>query len=207
MEHLVEKIVKLEWEFFGQTKNQGGRASCQEDWETFQIMRGGQFSSWTEELRESYYKDLLDAKAAGRNLITEKYGRMMESTDKEEYEKIKEYFPVISKERKAIAEQIIMIQVGWLEEFADNYPNLAGQARHIHTSEDTPYDTSAETYLRGELDTYSENTFLLYGRYVAELQKSGKNLTAMINEYVVKKYGYADLEAAEKKMSQQQKEK
>lgn len=195
----TDEIIKLEWEFFDQTKNQGGRASCQEDWETFQIMRGGQFLCWEPELRESYYQDLLEAKQLGRNLITEKYGRMMESTDTEEYEKIKQYFPQLSEERKAITEQIISIQVKWLEEFAQKYPRLSEKARKIHTSEDTRFETSAETYLRGELGTYSDQTLILYGRFIVWLLQEKKNLTEMIQERVVKKYGYASLEEAENK--------
>lgn len=195
----IEEIIKIEWEFFDKTKNLGGRAECQEDWETFQIMRGSQFQCWNQELRESYYQDLLEAKQMGRNLITEKYGRMMESTDHEEYEKIKQYFPKLSKERMEITEQIIAIQVKWLEEFGEKYPKLSDKARKIHTFEDTSLETSAETYLRGELGTYSDETLVLYGRYIVKLMQENKNITEMIHEKVVQKYGFSSLEEAEEK--------
>ena len=38
-ETLVEKIVNLEWEAFDQVDNEGGRADCQDDFQTFSIMR------------------------------------------------------------------------------------------------------------------------------------------------------------------------
>lgn len=199
MKQLIENIIEQEWEFFQNTSNEGGTASCQEDHETFVIMRSAQFSCFTQELLESYYRDLCEAKAVGRNLITEKYGRMMESTAPQEYQKLAPYFPQHTKERLAITEQIIQIQVEWLEECQRKYPHISAQARVIHTSEDTPYDTSAETYLRGELGTYSDETLVLYGRYVVSLKKAGKNLNEMIFEQQVKSYGYASLEDAEEK--------
>lgn len=192
----IKEILVQEWTFFKQTENQGGPASCQEDWDTFQIMRSAQFLAWTKEMCESYLDDLKIAARTGRNLITEKYGRMMESAYPEEYDKMKEYFPQHSPERIAITEQIISIQVEWLEEFAKQYPHFAMNARRIHTAEDTPYDTSAETYLRGELGTYSDKTLILYGRHIAALKKEESNLTKMIFENIAKGYGYRDLESA-----------
>ena len=76
------------------------------------------------------------------------------------------------------------------------------QTRYIHTSEDTAWDTSAETYLRGELDTYSEDTFILYCRYVIRLYQEGKNLNRMIVENTVRQYGYYSLEDAESRLAQ-----
>lgn len=83
-------------------------------------------------------------------------------------------------------------------ECQERYPAIIAKARPIHTSEDTPYDTSAETYLRGELGTYSDETLLCYGRYVVSLKKEGQNLNEMICEKEVKSYGYLSLDDAEK---------
>lgn len=192
----IQKLIRFEWTFFKQTENQGGPASCQEDFETFQIMRSAQFLAWTEELRASYLEDLEIATRTGRNLITEKYGRMMETAYPEEYKELIKYFPKHDEVRLNITEHIIAIQVEWLEEFKAEYPDLAMNARTIHSSEDTPYDTSAETYLRGELNTYSDRTLILYGRFIVELKNQGKNLTKMICTNIAKGYGYKDLESA-----------
>lgn len=198
----MEAIIKVEWTMFQLVQNEGGPADCQENWTTFQIMRSGQFSCWTEELRDSYFQDLSAAVQSDWNLIFEKYARMMESTAPEKYEmELKPILPARSKERIEMQEKAIAIQVKWLEEFAATYPHLAQSARVIHSSEDTPFNTSAETYLRGELSTYSDKTAKLYCDYVQQLASEGKNLTAMINENVMQQYGYQGLADAEQALS------
>ena len=197
---LIENIVGIEWDMFQATRNEGARADCQNNYNTFTLMRRSQFMAWNDELLRSYLADLEEGERSGRNLVTEKYARMMQSTAPDEYAGFKDSLPQIDEERRTIAEQIIAIQVGWLEEFVAEYPALAGQIRYIHTSEDDMYDTSAETYLRGELDTYSKDTFILYCRYVIGLYQEGKNLNKMIMENTVLQYGYKSLEDAQKRM-------
>ena len=194
---VINEIVKREWDFFQEARNEGGRASCQNDWETFRIMRESQFETWPDMLAESYLEDLKAAEAAGWNLVAEKYARMMESTAPDKYKEIEAILPPCSDQKKLLANAIAGIQVGWMEEFAKAYPRLAGNGRLIHTGEDSVYDTSMETYLRGELLTYSEQTLQIYGGYVAELAKAGGNLNAAIIDRTVKKYGYQSLEDAE----------
>lgn len=177
---LINTLVNLEWEAFDNTTNEGGRASCQDDWTTFEIMRKSQYLTWSEEMLESYIADFNEANQRGWNLITEKYGRMEESTSPANWERIKDSFPPISNEKKAIIESIVGVQVGMMEEFAKEFPDAAANARSIHTSEDTEYNTSYETYLRGELSTYSDNTLVLYGRFIANLAANGENLAKMI---------------------------
>lgn len=196
----VDCIVRMEWEEFDKVQNEGGRADCQDDWETFSIMRKSQYMTWTDEMLDEYRWYFEDCIKQGRNLITEKYGRMMESTVPWEYEKIKDAFPVLSEEQKSIMEEIIKIQVQWMEEFAKEYPHMAGNARSIHTSEDRVFNTSYETYLRGELSTYSDEMLLLYGRFIAELVKEGKNLARLTMENTAKLYGYDSLDSAEKSL-------
>ena len=72
---------------------------------------------------------LTENSSRGHNLIEEKYGRMMESTAPQEYEEIKERFPVLSEKKKQIIEQIVALQVAWMEAFAEEYPHLADNAR------------------------------------------------------------------------------
>lgn len=197
-EKLMEELIKLEWEAFDRVRNQGGRADCQDDWETFSIMRKSQYMTWTEEMMESFINDFENASKRGLNLIAEKYGRMMKTTAPQEYEKIKEQFPIISNEKEQIIEAIVAVQTSMLEEFAKEYPNMAGNARNIHTADDSLFQTSAETYLRGEISTYSDNTLEMYGRYLAEYAKNNKNLVKEIMENTARLYGYSSLEAAEK---------
>lgn len=196
---LVEEIAKLEFEAFDKVHNEGGRASCQNDWFTFSIMRKSQYLTWNRQMLMQYLYDFYREFHRGHNLIEEKYGRMMESTAPEEYEKIKSHFPVLTEEKKRIIEQICGMQVGWMEEFAREYPALADNARSIHTSEDNPFNTSYETYLRGELGTYSDKMLELYGRYIVGYAQAGKNLARDIMGNSVRMYGYGSIEEAEEK--------
>lgn len=197
-QNLAEEITKLEWQQFQLTQNEGGRANCQEDWQTFHIMRMSQFLTWPLDLQESYKKDLERADSNGRNLITEKYARMMESTAPEIFERtIKPYIKPISEPRKSAQEQIILTQVEWAADFRERYPHLGLAMRVLKTSEDTEENTSFETYLRGELSTYSDDTFAKYQRFVNNLRAENLNLTQMIITNTVHMYGYDSLESAE----------
>lgn len=197
---LVNELISLEWEAFDKVENEGGRADCQDDWNTFSIMRKSQYYTWTEEMLKSYISDFHRANDRGWNLITEKYGRMMESTAPLKFAQIKDSFPEIPAVKKEIIEEIVKIQVGWMEDFAAEYPKAAGNARSIHTSEDTPFNTSYETYLRGELSTYSDETLDLYGRFIARLCRENKNLASMTMANTAFLYGYASLDELEEKL-------
>lgn len=198
----IEKMIELEWKQFDKVQNIGGRASCQDDRETFRIMRKSQFDAWSEELCASYYEDLLNAGKAGRNLLTEKYARMMASTDPQGYEAIRTQLPEHDPERIAIEEAIIAVQVEWMEKFAGKYPKTAGTARRIHTYEDELTVTSYETYLRGELGTYSDQTLELYKKMIDDLQMDGKNLAYHILDNTARMYGYASIDDAERAQDQ-----
>ena len=197
---LIDKIVELEWKQFDRVENEGGRASCQNDFETFSIMRKSQYLTWTKELLSSYYNDLLLAEQNGWNLIMEKYARMMKSTASEEYAKLAAELPVRSEEREIITEEIVKIQVAWMEEFVDKFPKMARNSRSVHTYEDNIRNTSYETYLRGELGTYGEETFVLYGRFIANLLQEGKNLAYEIMNNTAQLYGYKSVENAEERI-------
>ena len=125
---MIDKIIEVEWQQFDKVRNEGGRAGCQDDFQTFYIMRKSQYMTWPEEMLDSYYNDLVVAEKKGWNLITEKYARMMKSTAPEKYAELEDKLPVRSREREAIAEAIIKIQVGWMEEFAERFPKMAGNA-------------------------------------------------------------------------------
>ncbi|EIK80255.1 hypothetical protein CGSMWGv55152_03987 [Gardnerella vaginalis 55152] len=197
-QNLAEEITKLEWQQFQLTENEGGRANCQGDWQTFHIMRMSQFLTWPLDLQKSYKQDLERANSDGSNLITEKYARMMESTAPEIFERtIKPYIKPILEPRKSTQEQIILTQVKWADDFRNHYPHLGLAMRVLKTSEDTAENTSFETYLRGELSTYSDDTFAKYQRFVNNLRAENLNLTQMIITNTVRMYGYDSLESAE----------
>lgn len=195
---LVDTIAKKEFEAFDKVKNEGGRASCQNDWPTFSVMRKSQYLTWDRDMLIQYIYDFVREYELGHNLITEKYGRMMESTAPKAYEKIAHNFEPLSDEKKTIIEQIVDIQMNMLHEFSEEYPGLAGNARSFHTYEDNIVNTSYETYLRGEISTYSDKMLQLYAQYVINSAINGINIAKITIENTAKLYGYDDLNSFEK---------
>ncbi|KFF30711.1 DUF4125 family protein [Bifidobacterium bombi] len=195
---LMQSVIRLEWEQFQRTDNEGGRAACQGDWPTFLQMRSSQFLTWPQQLLESYRDDLDAAEHSDRNLVTEKYARMMASTAPEKYARdIEPFIPRLSEQRLAAQEEVIMQQVRWANAFRMHYPRLGSKMRALTTQEDTARSTSFETYLRGELGTYGDRTFLLYRRFVLRMASAERNLTEETVLNTVRIEGYASLAEAE----------
>jgi len=165
-ERLISDILELEWEMFSGVQNRGGRAVCQENPQTFRIIRSSGFMVWSEDTLESYRADLEDARDAGRNLMTEKYARMEDLID-----------PLNPDALPLIAE-IVSRECEWAEEFRRKYPQ-ARMGRPIRDSEAPPSVVSAETYSRAELETYSMRTLELYQRDNREIEARGQNRIEM----------------------------
>ena len=53
-EELVNQIAIIEFKAFDKVKNEGGRASCQNDWPTFSVMRKSQYLTWSREMLIQY---------------------------------------------------------------------------------------------------------------------------------------------------------
>lgn len=196
-EKVIDEIVNLEFEAFDKVQNVGGRAECQNNFPTFYVMRKSQYLTWTDDMLIAIKELWLYNKKKGWNMITEKYGRMMESTAPEEYEQIKANFPEKSERTIQIVNQIAKIQVEWMKDFALKYPKLASNARDITSDADDIDNASYETYLKGELLTYSEELLNMYARFVVDLYKNGKNLAEMTIENTVRMQGYDSLDEAE----------
>lgn len=194
---IVAEIVELEWEMFSGVNNIGGKATCQQDYKTFSIMRASQAEAWTEEVLHSYHSDLVQAKSEARNLMTEKYARMMEFTHPVEFKKIADRLPVVDLATLDLIEKIIAINLKWKVETAEKYPKLTQRGRAIYTREDSYFFTSFETYLRGELRTYSPKTIQHYYDMTFEYLNRDENLEAVYMLNMVKYYGYPSLEQAE----------
>lgn len=194
---LVDKIVNMEWTAFDKVRGIDGRATCQDDFETFNIMRSSQYMAWTTELIESFIADFEKALSENRNPIAEKYAHMMKTTDPENYKLNEGILPKISQEQADLIEEIITKQLNLMIELQPHYPNLVANSRILRTSEDTLYDTSYETYLRGELYTQSLNTNQLYNELLDYDTEKGVNTVKLYITNTATLYGYKDLDSAE----------
>lgn len=200
-ETLVFDVSRMEWEMFQKVYNTGGRASCQDDPDTFFRMRMSQWLVYSEGLLRSYQADCQKAIADGKNLIFEKYARMMETTYPEEYVKLIPYLPVIAEREVLKIEEIVQIHLKWDKEMLEKYPHIRAQGRALHTEEDNVSEgSSMESYLRAELKTYSEKTCDMLYQETVEAWKKGDNLLQQIIANEIAFYGYASLEDAELKM-------
>lgn len=194
----IERIIDIEWQMFQKVENIGGRASCQDDFETFYIMRFSQYGSWTCEMVDYYLDFAEDSLLQGRNLVNEKYARMMEFTDPEYYHQVLEpYFPPVNDECLALIDKIVEAMITWEIEFSKLYPKLSAAGRPITSDGDASGFTSLETYARGELTTYPVELLRLYTKYVDRLHSEGKSLSLIIQEILVEFYGYDTIKEAE----------
>lgn len=198
---LIDEIIKLEWDMFSNVSNVGRSAACQLDPITFAIMRRSQQETWSEPLLRSYLEDLRAAERKGRNLMSEKYAWMMETTFPEEFLALKDRLPQPAPRTLPLIEEIVAVNVAWKRDLATRFPNLNSRGRPLRTAEDSLSDTSFETYLRGELKTYSLKTLHLLHELTMSRKREGVNDVErnLLNQ--VRHYGFTSLEEVEKRQA------
>lgn len=197
-QELVDEILRIEWEEFINTNNIGGPAECQKDKEEFLIMRGSQWKEYPEKVLKSYLEDIYIDDVQGINTIQQKYLFMMENSDPKEYEKIKHILKELSPAHKVLIKDIEKIYMKMAKEFYEKYPNISKYARPLYKNEDVPERASLETYLNGELKSYSKRTLLFLLDYLKEIEKDGVNIVYNINNRVFKEKGFVDIETLER---------
>jgi hypothetical protein len=180
---LINEIVEYEWDMFTNLKNIGSRASCQDNYLYFKLMRESQYFTWNTNTLLSYLSDLKIAKDNNYSLLELKYAFMEENIDINIFNSFKDRLPKLSDERKMIQEEIIKLQVSHMEEYSKINPNVTSNMRNIYSVLDTKDSVSYETYLRGELSTYSENTLYNYGKMLAQYEIENKNYVEIIINY------------------------
>ena len=97
-------------------------------------------------------------------------------------------------------EKIASIVLGWEEELFRKYPFVLRQGRPIRSSSDTLFVTSLETYLKGELATYSLKTLELYHEHLVKEQSENINGSEITLAQTIKQYGFHSLEEANEKL-------
>lgn len=195
---LIRDIVALEWEMFQKVEGIGGRAGCQDQYPTFEIMRSSQFLAWDPQSLDFYLQDLNQAKGTGRNLVTEKYAFMMESTDPEYYKvKLQPHLPPVDQAKSLLIRRILDLLIHWDQEVAREFPKLSRRGRPLEATADKSGIASVETYMGGELKTYSEKTLQSLLDHILEVNARGGNMVRTILEHTTEQYGFASLEEAE----------
>ena len=166
-EILIKKIVELEWNMFNSV-NASEPNSCQDNKQTFQIMRWMSYSVLNEEILQSILDNLQTAVRDGRNLMTEKYGRM------------EGIIPPLNESPSI--QEVAEIELAWMQEVKQKYPLTfkGGDKNFIN-------------YLKCELETYSDKLLELYTHFVKKSKDTGANLTEVRYNNLFKKMGYESL--------------
>ena len=192
-EKIIEEILEKEWKYFSNLNNIGGRADCQDNREDFIIMRKSQWETFNEETLLSYLEDL----NSKNNPLFQKYAQMMKYNSPEEYEKIKDILEKSSDEKTDLVNKIMFIYMEWEKEFFERYPIFSSMGRPLYSSEDDNIETSIETYLRGELLSYSEKTLKLYLNYVIDNKEKNINLAIKNMDNLARMQGFNDSDEVE----------
>ena len=188
---IVNDIINLEWDMFQMTQNIGGRASCQDQFDMFYANRYSQHSIWQQDTLASYRSDLITAGLTGRNMITEKYGYMMEFTDPDYYNaNLRDRLPALNEYKASLIAQIVSLEMVGYQTYSRQYPKLARAGR---PADQSGLDTSIRDYSVGEYKTYSEATLELILRDVKQME----NPVIRIQQNLVSFYGFKSLEEAE----------
>ena len=188
-EDIFQQVLQLEWQMFTTVQNQGARASCQDDRKTFLIMRTSQFMAWDMETLVSYRRDLAEEMERGENLMAYKYGYMMEDTQPAEFAALQAQLPAVSMKKRQLVQQLLRQQLQWLDELVARFPQIVSAGRPIHVEQAARWETSCETYLRGEMYTYSEATLELLWRWVQSCKAQGRNMNEEIWQHTARLYG------------------
>ena len=192
-EKIINKILEKEWKYFSNLNNIGGRADCQDNREDFIIMRKSQWETFNEETLLSYLEDL----NSKNNPLFQKYAQMMKYNSPEEYEKIKDILEKASEEKTDLINKIMFIYMEWEKEFFERYPIFSSMGRPLYSSEDDNIETSIETYLRGELLSYSGKTLKLYLNYVIDNKEKNINLAIKNMDNLARMQGFNDSDEVE----------
>lgn len=201
-DNLVNQIIEHEWPMF-RVVNGDDRVDCQNNRPMFVNMRTAQFAAWSEEAQQSYLRDLEAAEQSGRNLVREKYIRMMESTDPQGFHAFRDTLPALSEEQETLVAALWVLYERETLNLRADYPVLALGGRPLYASEEHGDDTSIQTYQCGEFKTYSAQTLRRLLEHAQALEAEGRELVREIQLNTVRSLGYATLAEAETAMGQQ----
>ncbi|MDR2108796.1 MAG: DUF4125 family protein [Coriobacteriales bacterium] len=200
----IDAIVAREWEMFvAVNEKNGNRAACQEDPESFTVMRRSQFAIWSEAAAASYLNDLIVAGEQGRNLLQEKYVLMMLIDAPQLTET---YLPLVHLPEEgafALADAILALMMRQTRILRQRYPYFGRRGRPLTAGDASRSEVSIQSYQLGELLTYSEATLKLLLEQIELLESQGISIVEEILLGEMRSCGFASLEDAEKTARQQ----
>ena len=178
-EKLLKEITDIELRMFLSVQT-AIPSACQEQPETFKLMRKAGFHVLSNETLESYLRDAQEALEENRNLMELKYARIDDL--------------ITCLNSNPIIDRIVEVEGRWMKELAEQYP-LTFKGR-------TEY--AAGVYLHSELETYSNETLELYFKDISKAVEEGRNLTEERYTFIFQQAGYDSIDDVERERKQAQ---
>lgn len=150
-EGLLAEIIERELVMFLATPNEGGTASCQQQPDSFRIMRRMAHEPLSQASLVSYLEDLRRAESEGRNFMIEKYARMDDR------------LPPLGD--SPLLDVIADAETAFMREASARFP-------HVIVSDGSG---AFKNYLRCELETLSPATLELYAQDLDRARREGRN--------------------------------
>lgn len=152
----LERVVALEWEQFDAVLGLNGRAGCQDDLRRFSAYRCAQYLAFPHGLIPRVLAELEQAELSGRNLVEEKYARMMAATDPAEFNRTwANALPLTSAVKRGTLGQLRELLEPALAQAARELPQTH---RHARPDVSSAGAVSALDYFLAELEGYSLST-------------------------------------------------
>lgn len=180
---LIKSILDRELQMFLKV-NGDQNAPCQEQPDAFKKIRGSIYEMWSDEMLESYFKDLIVAERTNRNLVFEKYARMDNK------------IPVLNK--NPLIEKIVMVETKWQQEIREKYPHVYRLTCRDQSLANDGSDFGV--YLSCELETYSDNTLEKYYAHVKASFDKDENQSMEMLKKLALKSGIENLDVLEERI-------
>jgi len=166
---LLNELVEYERAMFIAVQSKGGPSPCQERQDTFRVMRRMTHSVHDMPTLQALVADFKEAHESGRNLVTEKYARM------------EDLIPPLST--NPLLDIIADAEIAFIAEGTKLYPNAMNLKQ----------DPGFRSYLRCELETFSDASLEHYGNTIRKAQETGRNLAVDRYDFLWRELGYGSI--------------
>ncbi|NMW85313.1 DUF4125 family protein [Peptoniphilus sp. AGMB00490] len=164
---IIKDIINIEWNFFDKVKGMHGRAICQDSPVNFIINRMAQYLAYNEKICLYIRRDYKNCLEKGINPVFGKYARMMQFTDINRYEEIKEKLPNISPVKQYALKEISDIFHIGLVNIEKKLPKTTEKARPIKSIDNK---ISSVGYFISEISFYNLETIWLIKNLIIKIK-------------------------------------